>query len=99
MSDVDHPHVISIASLHATLTQLSVQVGRMDERQKVIQEGLEKHMREEHMEFKEALIKVEKVEDSVSELHAAAKTTRLIAGIVAGLVGLWATAKSLFTIK
>jgi hypothetical protein len=99
MSDEHQPHVISVASLHATLTQLSVQVGRMDERQKVIQEGIERHMREEHKEFKEALLKVEKVEDSVSELHAAAKTTRLIAAVVAGLVGIWASAKSLITIK
>ena len=94
-----HPHLITVASLQATLTQVSVQLGRLDERQTAIQASLLHHMQEEHKEFKEALAKVEKVEASVDEIHAAAKTVKIIAAVAAALGGAFAWAIDLFKVR
>ena len=70
---------------HRDLTSLGITVGRLDERLVAIHRALEHHMREEHKDFEAALEKVDKLHETVRDLHSAAKITRWIAAIVAGL--------------
>lgn len=99
------PVVHSLASLHAAITALSVQIGKLDERLLATKEALGHHMREEHQEFRDALeqvkevhAKVESARRAIDEVHAAARVTRWIAGAVAGIVAAWAALRDRITI-
>lgn len=89
MSEEEANSIPGAATAHAAITAISVQIGRMDERLVSVKDSLDLHMRDEHKEFREALQKIEAVEHSVMEIHAAAKTTRIIAAIVAAAAGAW----------
>lgn len=96
---MDEHQVATLATIQASITALSVQSGRTDERLINIASALDRHMREEHQEFKDALAKVESIESSVAEIHAAARTTRTIAAIAASLAAAGAWAIDLFKVK
>ena len=68
--------------------ELAVTVGRLDERLASIHRALERHMAEEHADFIEALRKVDVLTATVNDLHAAARVTRWLAGVVSGVVAL-----------
>jgi hypothetical protein len=91
--DDEHDGVVPLSGhqqTHRDLTGLGMTVGRLDERLVAIHNALDRHMREEHKDFQEALKKVESLHDTVRDLHSAAKVTRWIAATISGMVGvLW----------
>lgn len=74
---------------HRDLTSLGITVGRLDERLVSIHQALQHHMKEEHKDFQEALKKVDQLHETVRDLHAAARVTRWIAAVVAGLASVF----------
>lgn len=86
------------AGIHAALTALSVDVGRLSERLIALDEKLVHHTRSEHEEFKEALEIVATIKNDVNAIQgvlnqqkgawfALAKVAAVILGI-AGIISL-----------
>ena len=67
--------------------ELAVTVGRLDERLAAIHRALDRHMQEEHKDFLEALKKVDLLNETVRDLHSAAKVTRWVAAVATTLFG------------
>ena len=80
-----------LASLHAAQTQQAIALGRIDERLTAIQRSLERHMADEHGEFRKALEGVTAVQADIRDIHQAARVTRWLAMAVASLAAgaLW----------
>lgn len=68
MSDADDK-LHHVASIHATLTALSVAVGRLEEQMKNVRDDLKYHTNHEHQSFNSALRVVEEIKGDVNKLQ------------------------------
>jgi hypothetical protein len=84
------PPVVTLASLQASITVLSVSVGRLEERLHSMDKMLAHHTAEEHRAFTDALKTVEVIKTEVRELSdmvERGKGVRLAFGWIAAAVG------------
>jgi hypothetical protein len=71
------------------MTDLAVQMGRLEEQMTALSASLIHHMRDEHEEFRQTLKKVEQIQETIIEIKAAAKMSRWtiwVVGIFAGAI-------------
>lgn len=80
------PPVVTLASIQASITVLSVSVGRLEERLHAMDKGIEHHTTHEHQAFNEALETIEEIKQEVrqlSDMVQQGKGVRLALGWVA----------------
>ena len=93
MQQDDHrylPPVVTLASIQASITVLSVSVGRLEERLHSVDKMLEHHTKQEHKAFEEALETVDTIKAEVRQLSnmvEQGKGVRLAFGWIAAAVG------------
>lgn len=89
-----------VAGIHAALTALSVDVGRLSERLIALDAKLSYHTQTEHQEFKDALAIVSEIKDDLASLQglmnqgkgawlALAKLAGILAAIIAVATSVW----------